>query len=202
MLCRNAFRQDSLVKLGPLDHLSCIRYTAALLSEELKVPVADAAVPLDLIKVLEVRAAGNPKRTREMLRAVLAVPDAISVLENGRIVVGKDLFTIPVPGRIRGLVMQEFDALEEHQKALLRFAAEFKHGFTADMLASVANDFEPGRHHESNFTFMDEASLTLLRPGVGSTVAHARSPMAVVARSWKTLSARVSCASVPSPISS
>jgi hypothetical protein len=130
-----------MFNLASLDDMSRVRYTAALLSERLKVNISDAALPPELVQMLNDRAAGNPKHIKEMLQAILKDPPAIRVLENGRIVIERDLATIPVPDKMRGLVLQEFDAMEEDHKSLLRLAAEFRHGFTTAMLLGVSKTY-------------------------------------------------------------
>lgn len=136
---RHAEAHHTLFVLQALDEERRGEYAALQLSLLVKKTITVSALPPELISLLEDRAAGNPKHIKEML-AQLHKHKAIVVADNGRIEIKQDLYRVPVPEKIRALVIQEYDQMDPEYKNVLNAAAVYKHGFTPSMVAYVQDD--------------------------------------------------------------
>ncbi|EDQ89284.1 uncharacterized protein MONBRDRAFT_8342 [Monosiga brevicollis MX1] len=121
-------------QLEPLNEERRLSYAAFVLAKATSKTITDAALPPELVQLLNDRAGGNPKHIKEMIQELLKQHNVLQVMENGRIRVKGDLYKVPVPAKMRGIVRQEFDSMDEHHKVVLRVAAIFGQGFTDQML--------------------------------------------------------------------
>lgn len=103
--------------------------------------VTDAAIPPELVQLLNDRAAGNPKHIMEMIKALMKDDacgedggPAIAVMPNGRVkILTRRLYEVPVPEKMRGAIRQEFEQLSPSHQQILKLATPFK-SFTPGML--------------------------------------------------------------------
>eukprot|EP00045_Choanoeca_perplexa_P016908 m.235101 g.235101 ORF g.235101 m.235101 type:complete len:1667 (-) comp17397_c0_seq3:36-5036(-) len=135
----HAEANNTLFVLQALSEEKRGEYAALQLSLLVKKTITVSALPPELISLLQDRAAGNPKHIKEML-AQLYKHKAIMVADNGRIEIKQDLYRVPVPEKIRTLVMQEYDQMDPEYKDVLNAAAVYKHGFTPAMVAFVQDN--------------------------------------------------------------
>ncbi len=116
--------------VGPMSDDDVARLTATRLAAE--------EVPLELLREVTAKSAGNPLYVEEYLKA-LSDAGAVDVIE-GRVTYRPEVAEVEVPKTLRGIVGARLGRLGMTDRHLLQIAAVATARFTAELLAEVSGE--------------------------------------------------------------